>query len=120
MHPVLGQIVLTNKANMSHDCGLRLRNHLAMGKTQPQTPADASTYKSDFIARVKEAREARGVTQEWLAERLGIEQDKYKQYETRSFLPHQYVEMFCLACGISETWLFTGKGDAPRKRQRAA
>lgn len=66
----------------------------------------ASKFKSDFIARVKAAREAR-FTQAEIADLLQIPQDRYKQYETRSILPHFLIPKFCTACGISVEYLFT-------------
>ncbi len=71
-----------------------------MGKTD---------YKQSFMARVKEAREARGLTQEEMATLLGINQPKYHKYESRSYLPHDLVPRFCLAAGVEEHWLFTGR-----------
>jgi transcriptional regulator with XRE-family HTH domain len=74
----------------------------------------ASDFKMGFIARTKAARIAAGRTQEEMAKLLGVTQGHYKQYETRSPLPHRYVEVFCLATGVTLEWLFKGKGRAPR------
>jgi DNA-binding XRE family transcriptional regulator len=115
MNISLGPIVLNLKANMSHDCGHVVGHHPVMPSFQSSTE-----YKADFIARTKQARQATGMTQDELAGLLGIKQDRYKQYETRSMLPHEYVERFCLACTVTTEWLFTGKGRAPRARSRTA
>jgi hypothetical protein len=40
---------------------------------------------------------------------LGVKQDRYKQYETRSPLPHEFIAAFCLAANVTEHWLFTGR-----------
>ena len=68
-----------------------------------------SEYQKAFTARTKQAREAR-YTQDALANILGIFQDTYKQYEKRTLLPHYMISKFCAACGITEKWLLTGKG----------
>lgn len=79
---------------------------MAQGQTKAQ-------LRQEFISRVKRAREARLLSQEGISVLLGIAQDKYKWYETKRFMPHEYVSKFCLACGIDEHWLFTGLGKAP-------
>lgn len=73
--------------------------------------APASAFKAEFIARTKAAREAKeGLTQAKIAKILGIDQGTYKQYETRSLLPHQYMETFCFVTGVPVDWLVTGEG----------
>lgn len=79
-----------------------------MPKDQP-----VSEYRAGLIARVKMARETARLTQVEIATALGMEQGKYKQYETRSALPHEYVERFCIITRVSERWLMTGKGQGP-------
>ena len=37
-------------------------------------------------------------------------QDKYKQYEGRSLLPHHLIRRFCLIARIDLEWLMTGQG----------
>ena len=37
---------------------------------------------------------------------LGIDQGRYKQYETRTPLPHEFIPAFCAATRITEEWLF--------------
>ena len=74
-----------------------------------------SVFNASFIERTRFAREESGLTQQEIATILGIKQDTYKQYETRSPLPHRYVPAFCAATHISEAWLFTG-----RERRRIA
>jgi transcriptional regulator with XRE-family HTH domain len=84
-----------------------------------------SGYRAEFLARTKAARRSRGFTQVQMAEILDMDQGKYKQYETRTYLPHDYVPRFCLVCGIDATWLFTGIGrmtippDLPIEQARA-
>lgn len=69
--------------------------------------------KAAFIGRVRAAREARYPTQKPICVILGIEQGTYKQYETRTVLPHRFIPKFCAACGVSLEWLLTGEGDGP-------
>lgn len=104
----IGQIVLTCKPKVSHDSSKTLAHDCPMADDTAK-----SAYKARFIARVRWARAARSMTQAEMAELLGIKQDKYKQYETRSYLPHDLVPRFILAAGIDWAWLFTEKGRGP-------
>jgi hypothetical protein len=82
--------------------------------------------KLAFIGRVRSARMARFDTQKPMCIILGLEQDVYKQYETRTPLPYKHIPKFIAACGISYEWLMTGEGagpmivplPTPRKRTR--
>jgi hypothetical protein len=106
MPNVLGQSVLKSKPNVSHD-GVDLMGHSVPMKDQAKT-----AYKTAFMARVTAARKLR-FTQQAMAESLGMEQDSYKQYETRSLMPHHLIPRFCTICGVSTDWLITGKGAGP-------
>ena len=111
----LGPIVLNVKANMSHDIAAPFGDARAMSK-EAQTQ-----FETEFKSRVKMAREDKGLSQVQMAKALGIDQGKYKQYETRSMLPHEYIEQFLLVTGKTYEWLFTGRGKAVQvKRQSAA
>ena len=70
------------------------------------TPAE---YKSAFLARIKSSREALGVSQTVMAERLGIPQDKYKQYEVRSMMPIYLLVEFCKITDQHPWFLLTGQ-----------
>jgi DNA-binding XRE family transcriptional regulator len=107
MPAFLGQTVLNIKAKVSHDCTAGLGQNRLMAK-------EASLYKQQFIARVKLARAARGLNQREMAEVLQMAQDTYKQYETRTMLPHHLIPRFCTICAIDTNWLFTGHGRGPR------
>jgi hypothetical protein len=72
-------------------------------------------YKQRFMGRIKAARVARSMKQWEIAEALGMAQDKYKQYETRSLLPHHLIGRFCIICRIDAEWLVTGRGQKPMK-----
>jgi DNA-binding transcriptional regulator YiaG len=70
------------------------------------TPAE---YKRDFLARIKASRKALGVSQTVMAERLGIPQDKYKQYEVRSMMPIYLLVEFCKITDQHPWFLLTGQ-----------
>lgn len=109
--PLLGQFVLNCKAKMSRASYVPWRQNRPMQGDQAK-----STYKRDFQARVREARIVRDLTQDQMAELLNLGeggQGKYKQYETRDFLPHHLVQRFCLIVGVDANWLLTGIGRAP-------
>lgn len=67
-------------------------------------------YKQSFMKRVAQARVALGWKQWQMAEALGMPQDKYKQYETRSLLPHHLIRRFCLIARVDLEWMMTGQG----------
>jgi hypothetical protein len=104
----IGQSVLKRKANLSLDEELSLGHTVHMAESETETQ-----YKQAFIARVKSARVATGMKQWQIAESLGMPQDKYKQYEGRSLLPHHLIGRFCLVTRIEPDWLVTGRGQKP-------
>lgn len=104
---------LKSMPRMSHALMRHLRDTVSMSRKPP------SAYNAQFIARVKEAREAANFTQVQIATVLGITQDQYKQYETRSLLPHRYIAQFCAATRISEAWLISGNTSAKRSTTSA-
>lgn len=67
-------------------------------------------YKQAFMERVAAARSALGWKQWQMAEALDMPQDKYKQYEGRSLLPHHLIRRFCLIARVDMEWLLTGRG----------
>jgi DNA-binding XRE family transcriptional regulator len=80
-----------------------------------RTASNRTDFKSAFINRTAEARKSAGYTQNEIATILGIDQGTYKQYETRSVLPHMYVIRFCTACRIDVEWLY-GYSEHVRRR----
>jgi DNA-binding XRE family transcriptional regulator len=126
MDQSLRLFVLNGKSIMSSDAALGDGCNVLMGK---------SDFKQSFMGRVRQAREARSLTQEEMATLLDIPQSKYHKYESRSYLPHDLVPRFCLAAGVEEHWLFTGrrrqaehaevpaaagKSATPRRRRKSA
>src|SRR5689334_15364801 len=83
MESYLGQFVLDYKANLSHDCGEVTADNAQMPDRMSETEERLA-----FVGRVKAARKARFDTQQPMCTILGIEQGTYKQYETRTPLPH--------------------------------
>lgn len=83
----------------------------------------ASEFKSQFIARTAFARDATGMSQEKMAEALGLTQGVYSKYESRTPLPHNLVLQFCALCNVTPAWLYTAvvpmAGKAPRRRRAA-
>ena len=105
MPPLIGQSVLKGKAILSLDDKLSLGHTVRMAETDAEVQ-----YKLEFRARVKESRVAAKLKQWQIAETLGMTQDKYKQYETRSLLPHHLIGRFCVICHVNPEWLITGHG----------
>lgn len=108
MEDCIRPFVLKCKTTLSHDAAFVDGFNQYVGKTE---------HKETFLARVKAARERRGHTQEEMAEVLGMKQTKYHKYESRSYLPHDLVPRFCLACGISIHWLYTGRNQSTSKEE---
>jgi hypothetical protein len=104
----LGQLVLKRKANMSRDRREPLSDNARMVSKVSETEE-----KFAFIERVKLARETRYSTQREMLILLGVDQGTYKQYETRTLLPHRFIPKFCAATGVSIEWLLTGEGKGP-------
>jgi hypothetical protein len=104
----LGHIVLNDKADVSRDCATPLgdNHHMASKLTEKEE-------RQAFIARTKLAREARYKTQNPMLEILDLDQGTYKQYETRTPLPHRFIPKFCAATGVEIGWLLTGRGQGP-------
>jgi hypothetical protein len=107
---VLGQMVLKRKDKVALDSKKSLGHAVRMADSETE-----AQFKQLFTERVKAARVATGMKQWQVAELLGIPQDKYKQYEGRSYLPHHLVGRFCILCHVDPVWLMTGRGQKPLK-----
>jgi DNA-binding XRE family transcriptional regulator len=107
---VLGQLVLKRKVNLSLDAKKPLGHDVRMADSDSE-----AQFKQAFTERVKAARIANNYKQWEMAEALGMAQDKYKQYEGRSYLPHHLIGRFCILCHINPEWLMTGRGQKPLK-----
>ena len=110
----LGHLVLKCKANLSLDVSRALGHTVRM----PENETEAQ-FKQEFTGRVKAARQALGWKQWQMANALDMTQDKYKQYEGRSLLPHYLIGRFCLITRIDPNWLMTGHGEKPLQPLKA-
>jgi transcriptional regulator with XRE-family HTH domain len=72
-----------------------------------------ATLARAYIQRVKELRVARGMTQQEMADALGISLDRYKKYENRSVLPPYLLDRFAAVVNKDITYVVTGR---PPKR----
>jgi transcriptional regulator with XRE-family HTH domain len=70
-------------------------------------------YNHELIARTKFAREATGFSQEEFAGFMGVVQGTWKQYETRTRLPHHMIVKFCSLARCDLRWFLSGQGPAP-------
>jgi transcriptional regulator with XRE-family HTH domain len=68
-----------------------------------------SEFNDAYLDRVKNLREARGLTAAEMAKSLGVPAERYRKYETRSPLPPYLIERFCLVGGCDVKYLITGK-----------
>jgi len=108
MVPTLGHTVLKSKAQLSHDHENQMSDYGPMVDRMSE-----AEEKAAFIGRVKRARLARFPKQGPILTILGVDQGTYKQYESRTPLPHRYLPKFCAATGVSLDWLLTGEGKGP-------
>lgn len=110
----IGHLVLKRKANLSLDCKIPL------GHTVRMTRRPLTDFECRFLARTCAARKLVAPSQDEFAPRLqdGMKQDHYKQYETRSPLPHELIDRFLKLTGVNYEWLFTGRGVGPTWQDR--
>jgi hypothetical protein len=107
MPSVMGPLVQNVKANTPYDISSDSEHPPGMGDRSE------TDERAAFIGRVKAAREQR-FKQKDICILLGIDQGTYKQYESRSMLPHRFIPKFCTATGVSLDWLLTGDGVGPK------
>ena len=111
----LGRIVLKRKPLPSLDCELPLGHTVRMADSETE-----AQYKQGFTHRVKTARAGLGWKQWQMAEALDLPQDRYKQYEGRTLMPHHLIGRFCLITHVDPAWLMTGRGEKPLKALQLA
>ncbi len=114
MSEPIGQTVLKSKAILSLDCELPLGHTVRMAR-RPLTD-----FECRFLARTCAARRLVAASQDEFAPTLqdGMKQDHYKQYESRSPLPHELIERCLWLTGVSYEWLFSGRGVGPAWQDR--
>lgn len=91
----LGRFVLDCKTKSSQDTVSALGHDVLMVSKIPRREV-----RRGFIQRTREARVRSGYSQEMIAEKLGMKQGTYKNYETNRALPHDFVPEFCEICKI--------------------
>lgn len=112
MPELLGQAVLKIKAKMSREEPILLGDYASYMDRMSETEE-----KAHFIGRTVAARRARYATQKEICALLEVDQGTYKQYETRTPLPHRLIPKFCIATGVSMEWLLSGEGKGPRREE---
>lgn len=114
MRQSLGPYVLICNTNLSYDKAVCVGHNVLKGGDTDlngvlrMVPRTLSQFDQDFIGRTRLAREDAKFTQIQIARLLDIPQDRYKHYETRTPLPHEFVEKFCIATRVTIEWLYTG------------
>src|SRR5687767_3284471 len=90
------------------------KHHLRVAKTRrDSTPKE---YRDEFLGRVKAARKAlidpatgKRLSQTKMATLLGLEQDHYKQFESRSMMPLYLLVEFCKHTDQHPWYMLTGQ-----------
>lgn len=73
------------------------------------TTRTKSDYISKLCARVRELRLKKDWTQAEMAKTLGVSEEQYRKYETRTPLPHFYVETFARVTDTTIEYVLTGE-----------
>lgn len=87
-----------------------IRTICPMGKAT--SPA---AFQREFRRKLRAARELKGLKQHEVAAALGIERDTYKQYETRSLMPHHLIEPACEFLELDPRVLLAAPRETKRK-----
>lgn len=66
-----------------------------------------------FGKRIKEARNTRGLTQQQLADAIGVEQGTINAIESRDAKTSKYAKALCKALRIDIGWALAGVGESP-------
>lgn len=82
---------------------------------RPPKPMTPTAYEEAFRRRVRTARALRTEEPKEMARLLGVREDTYYRYETRTMLPHYLLPRFCELTGVTVDWLING----PRPGQPA-
>lgn len=87
----------------------------------PQKLPDSILQKrKKLCARTKQLRRASGLSGPTVAEKLGVEYERYKKWERRNPMPAEYIDDFCFIVGGDPTYLTTAVAAVdrqPRKKQ---
>ena len=85
------------------------RKRIIKNVRMPISSQPAAVYTKSILDRTRAARMNRGWSQAEMAQFLGIGVEVYKKYETRTPLPHRFMDLFCTLTGISIEFLVTGR-----------
>ena len=118
----LGQVVYIFKDKLANDVNRTNCHSDEMAQRAPRPPQaqpverprlmawsapDKELFARALATRVAEWRKRSDLTQEQMADKLGIRQSKYSKYEDRgggekpTVMPHIYLERFCEVTGVS-------------------
>lgn len=75
---------------------------------RPQKPMTPSAYEEAFRRRVRAARALYTDEPKEMARALGVREDTYYRYETRTMLPHYLIQRFCDITGVTVDYLIKG------------
>ena len=75
---------------------------------RPRKNLTPSAYEDAFRRRVRTARALRTEEPKEMARLLGVREDTYYRYETRTMLPHYLMQRFCELTGVTVDWLVKG------------
>lgn len=67
----------------------------------PSRPDIERTFNHRFCGIVRQAREKAGLSQQSMADKLGLTRARYKQFETRAPLPPAYLVPFAVLTDTS-------------------
>jgi ribosome-binding protein aMBF1 (putative translation factor) len=89
-----------------------------MGKMAGMKSASqtSSEFNAGFIARVRELREARGLSQQDAADSLQIPFERYRKYEQGTMMPHRLIQPFIFMVDGDLNYLMTGHKSSKLRR----
>lgn len=85
----------------------------------PRRKMDAK-FKRGFLERTRMIRDSADYTQVSMATALGVDRETYKQYETRTPLPHDLIPRFLELTGHDPWFLLTGRPQREAPKGKAS
>jgi DNA-binding XRE family transcriptional regulator len=89
--------------------------YMADSPGRPKKTLAPTAYEEAFRKRVRAARALYTEEPKEMARALGVREDTYYRYETRTMLPHHLIPRFCELTGVTVEFLING----PRPGQPA-
>lgn len=90
---------------LAHSPGTIFGMDKPIGRPRKVTP---SAYEEAFRRRVRAARALYTDEPKEMARALGVREDTYYRYETRTMLPHYLMPRFCEITGVTVDYLING------------